>query len=76
MAKPKNETKLDVVCTNGHFSYDLDVEDINTKTITATNMYGWKYFINKANGEVYLQKDNKPKELVGIMKDSYMNFNK
>jgi hypothetical protein len=54
--------KMDIILTNGIFSYDLEIIEENSASYYAVNMYGTIYRISKKNKKVY-----KGKMLVGVI---------
>ena len=54
--------KMDIILTNGIFSYDLEIIEENSSSYYAVNMYGTIYRISKKNKKVY-----KGKMLVGVI---------
>lgn len=54
--------KMDIILTNGIFSYDLDIIEENSASYYAENMYGTIYRISKKNGKVY-----NGKKLIGVI---------
>ena len=45
--------KMDIMLTNGIFSYDLDIIEENSSSYYVENMYGTIYRVSKKNGKVY-----------------------
>ena len=45
--------KMDIILTNGIFSYDLDIIEENSVSYYVENMYGTIYRVSKKNGKVY-----------------------
>jgi hypothetical protein len=45
--------KMDIILTNGIFSYDLDIIEENSTSYYVENMYGTIYRVSKKNGKVY-----------------------
>ena len=54
--------KMDIILTNGIFSYDLEIIEENSSSYYVANMYGAIYRVSKKNKRVY-----KGKELIGII---------